>query len=1010
MALSPADFYAYSRATGAPVPEDPRERAEMAPEVLEFRRNQLKTPQREEEGGFNLTNLLGIGAAAAGLAGGAYGLTRALRKTPEKVAVAPSPKEYGGPAQRLVRDLGRAEDIPAPSKAPEPTIPPTTPDVTPEATPETQAAQAQRMIRQHGRLVPREKAVARPSFTPRSFLENKGALLPAEDLTSLQTAERPSVVKQQVEATDPGLDQVVNRGVVIPEQRDVNLNDFASFSRDAARVERVDAVVDQIKNFPQETARVASTKSLSNIWELEEQLEEMGRQAQEYYGARYERGGRSVSDLTGELELSPQQARAMRGAKIGTVSTKAGLSAGRALDLSTVSDSATERGRFTPGELLERTMAAASYPREIRDQILNPDVPREQIREFLGSTPKIRGGAVSSNPTMEIAGGARASMTDAPMEELQTAGVGGRGLTYAETADLKQLGQKEKLEQAGFTYDPNTGNYYQEIDDLDIDPTEVMTANREMGTDYGDTEGVGNLLIETESFRERTNKGTTQIPGVIQEARGAAPGSERQLRSADVVVPLRRTAEGVQTTGLDVATADPTKSFGQLLRMQDVGYKGGMGIETADINVGTNKLTGGFETAVNVVPDKITTQPVADWAPPIMYGETIRGTNLRQPYKPTSARIVTGEAPLMGIKRAPLVQDEKVVGWTTLKTAQPQNVSLDRATIQNIAAQAQSDYFNNPSAKAAYLRENNPDALKLGLAQGKTLADIGESYDYQGFIIKTVDDYLMNQEGIDLPVLKPQISKTTGNSYYPTEANAFVMGLLKTEKDTPIYGERINLSPEGKKVVKGFNKGGYPIYETTGTSAPIPGKYQVRGEGGIDPMTIGDDYDGENVAYYAPRIDTASQRKVMQEGQRLGATPESMLGMSSTLTGAQMASLRSEMSTPQAGVGMRKVPVRDPRTGQRVGTERVSTMNIGSFARTQNPYTGPAAPAMGPSSRVLSGNYQYTPEQLEVNLPSTQSTANTQTVEYYEPQASNLDAVMKQLQAQAGRRRGSRKN
>ena len=34
MALSPADFYAYSRATGVPVPEDPYEKAELAPQVL----------------------------------------------------------------------------------------------------------------------------------------------------------------------------------------------------------------------------------------------------------------------------------------------------------------------------------------------------------------------------------------------------------------------------------------------------------------------------------------------------------------------------------------------------------------------------------------------------------------------------------------------------------------------------------------------------------------------------------------------------------------------------------------------------------------------------------------------------------------------------------------------------------------------------------------------------------------------------------------------------------------
>ena len=970
MALSPADFAAYSRATGTPYPEDSEEKAALAPAVRDFRQSQL----RQQESGPEFGGLAGL--AAVGL--GALGAIAAARK-----GFGPKPSAGGRRGGVQLADLAEI----AKTVGPELEIAAKAPEVTKAAYEKVKPS----------RVPPQRAGVQPGSFT---------------DLTSIQQRLLQEVRSQQVEASDAGLDQVIQRGVVVPEQREAN--NFVTFSRDADRIARTSQVAEQISQFPQEVARIAEVKPTSvvsgNVWELEEQLEELGRQAQEFYGPRYERTGRSVSDLTGELELTPQQARALRGAKIGTVSTKAGLSAGRALDLSTVSDSATARNRFTPDELLERTMAAASYPREIRDQILNPEVPREQIREFLGSTPKIRGGAVSINPTMEIAGGARASMTDANVDELQTAGVGGSGLTYAETANLKQLGQKEKLEQAGFTYDPNTGNYYQEIDDVEIDPTEVMTANREMGTDYGDTEGVGNLLIETESFRERTNKGTTQIPGVVQQAAAAAPGSERQLRAADVVVPLRRTAEGIQTTGLSASAADPTKSFGQLLSMQDVGYKGGMGIETADINVGTNKLTGGFETAVDVVPDKITTQPVSDWAPSVMYGETIRGTNIRQPYKPTSARIITGEEPLVGIRRAPLVQEGKRVGWTTLKNAEVGPVYLDRATIQNVAAQAQSDYFNNPSAKAAYLREKNPAALELGLAQGKTLADIGESYDYQGFIIKAVDDYLMNQEGVDLPILKPQVSKVTGNEYFPTEANAFVMSLLKTEKDTPIYGERIKVSPEGKKVVKGFNKGGYPIYETTGTSAPIPGQYQVRGQGGIDPMTIGDDYDGENVAYYTPRVDTAAQRKVMQEGQRLGVPATSMLGMSSTPTGAQMSLLRGEMSTPQAGVGMRSVPVRNPATGQRIGTERVSTMNIGSFARTQNPYTGPAAPAMGPVSRVLSGNYQYTPGQLELNLPTSQPPVNVETVEYYEPQVSNLGSVMKQLQAQAGRRRGSRRS
>lgn len=77
MALSQADFYAYSRATGAPVPEDPRERAEMAPEVLAFRRNQLKAP--EQQGPDPVSVGIGVGLALAGAGGALFGARRLMR-------------------------------------------------------------------------------------------------------------------------------------------------------------------------------------------------------------------------------------------------------------------------------------------------------------------------------------------------------------------------------------------------------------------------------------------------------------------------------------------------------------------------------------------------------------------------------------------------------------------------------------------------------------------------------------------------------------------------------------------------------------------------------------------------------------------------------------------------------------------------------------------------------------------------------------------------------------------
>ena len=118
MALSPADFYAYSRATGAPIPEDPQERADMAPEVLEFRRNQLKAPQQESN------PLNAIGAAALGLgalAGLGFGARRLMRREPT-IPQGPRKSATAGVRQVDLADLQgavrRVAAEPAPSTPP----------------------------------------------------------------------------------------------------------------------------------------------------------------------------------------------------------------------------------------------------------------------------------------------------------------------------------------------------------------------------------------------------------------------------------------------------------------------------------------------------------------------------------------------------------------------------------------------------------------------------------------------------------------------------------------------------------------------------------------------------------------------------------------------------------------------------------------------------------------------------------------------------------------------------
>ena len=59
MAVSPADFYAYSRATGVQIPDDPYERAQLVPEVKAFRQNQLRAPQQEQPKGTDPLSALG---------------------------------------------------------------------------------------------------------------------------------------------------------------------------------------------------------------------------------------------------------------------------------------------------------------------------------------------------------------------------------------------------------------------------------------------------------------------------------------------------------------------------------------------------------------------------------------------------------------------------------------------------------------------------------------------------------------------------------------------------------------------------------------------------------------------------------------------------------------------------------------------------------------------------------------------------------------------------------------
>lgn len=115
MALAPADFYAYSRATGQPYPESPEERAAQAPEVLEFRRNQLKSQESSNSNPIALG--LGIGLGLAGLGGAGLAARRMLRSGKATGQSGVSPFDLSKYDTAQIREAGRTKPTSvAPSK------------------------------------------------------------------------------------------------------------------------------------------------------------------------------------------------------------------------------------------------------------------------------------------------------------------------------------------------------------------------------------------------------------------------------------------------------------------------------------------------------------------------------------------------------------------------------------------------------------------------------------------------------------------------------------------------------------------------------------------------------------------------------------------------------------------------------------------------------------------------------------------------------------------------------
>ena len=118
MALSPADFYAYSNATGIPVPEDPQERARIAPDVIEFRRNQLKATEQESNPLATLGAIAAGAGALAGLGFGANALFNRRRPIPQGPPKSATAGVRQGNLAAMEEAVRRVASEPAPSSPP----------------------------------------------------------------------------------------------------------------------------------------------------------------------------------------------------------------------------------------------------------------------------------------------------------------------------------------------------------------------------------------------------------------------------------------------------------------------------------------------------------------------------------------------------------------------------------------------------------------------------------------------------------------------------------------------------------------------------------------------------------------------------------------------------------------------------------------------------------------------------------------------------------------------------
>jgi hypothetical protein len=888
MAVSPADFYAYSRATGVQIPDDPYERAQLVPEVKAFRQNQLRAPQQEQPKGADPLSVgLGLGLALAGGAAGFLG-TKRLLKGPAKSATAGVRQvDLGDMTDNLATAKRfRYESAPATQQAkPEPSripdnqvFPAQEVDVAQDfinkyqsdyekekrletgrmtqgemrrqqnVVDQVEQEEAQailaglasqpetKMVRRHGRMVPREENLQRPVFSPRSYIEDIGSISPPEDLTSVQQQDLPQVIDQKINAVESGEDQITGR-VLRRAQIDT---DFVKFSQQAEDISK----------------RSAELRNISDqVNQFDEQLENLGLQNKQYQGSINQPRKYTAEDLTGMFRdpITNREFMASQGGR---------------------------RIGMTNAEIRDRVMAAASSTLEQEQMLLNPDVPTSQVRHLLGTTGRAPGISEEAftNPTFEVRGSAattpKASATASAEEaqkffeqgigtgtvgftavrrtinpeysnrlskfknewdELSNQGLIAPRRTLVDGAEYTYQQMKELVEQEGFEVDralyDRSGSVLRDLaQSLGLsDVPETITTLEQ-----------GPVLREVRSTRERTATGTSPIVGGVEQTSGTLAGSERQERTSEGAVPLRVTKQGQESAGV-YATKDEERPF-----------------HLVPTEVKSTGLIGGYQTNVPLPVFNFDSVRIGDRGQMVpmqqvqgTYGSYVNPIGRMQQLSDVKpARFYSGASEILDVQPFMLTNlQTQIVGGGKGKGAVPKQFVVNEPVYGQLLARNEEGKLipatlnkEKVTGKVRKLAEQfaNEDPLERG-----------------GLIADALYDDLLTSSQLDLPVLKD-----------PAAGRQFVNDLLNIESDVQQYGRPATgrVTTRSKDPLRN-QKFAVEYIEGKGYAESVPlTTRRTYGLGGVNPMET----DGGEIAAFTPRIENVMTATLEEARRRRG--------------------------------------------------------------------------------------------------------------------------------------------